>query len=131
LGDPAAGEIEQRVFAKQMSDVTAARQSHLYDQALAQLYQAASNFPDHTELRSMQDDVHQEQQRYNQQQEEQRRQAELAAQTKKYPAQHRHGTGESFCTGVITITRMASATTTATRPTARDAANMSHLRPTR
>jgi len=104
LGDPAAGEIEQRVFAKQMSDVTAARQSHLYDQALAQLYQAASNFPEHTELRSMQDDIHQEQQRYNQQMEEQRRQAELAAQTKKFPAQHRHGTGENFCTGVITIT---------------------------
>jgi len=104
LGDPEGAQIEQRVFTKLMSDVTAARQSHLYDQALAQLYQVASAFPDHAELGAMQSDIHQEQKRYTQQVEEQRRQAELAAQIKKFPAQHKHGIGEAFCTGVISIT---------------------------
>jgi hypothetical protein len=104
LGDPGAAQIEQDVFNKLMSDFTAARQSHSYDQAQAQLYQIASSFPEHTELRHLQDEVHQEQQRYSQQMEEQRRQAEAAAQTKKFAVQHRHGTGESSCTGTITIT---------------------------
>ena len=104
LGDPGAGQIEQDVFAKLLADITAARQSHSYEQAQAQLYQLASSFPEHAELRSMQDEVHQEQQRYSQQVDEQRRQSELASQTKKFAVQHRHGTGESFCTGVITMT---------------------------
>ena len=103
-GDPGAAQIEQDVFAKLSADVTTARQSHSYDQALAQLYQLASSFPEHSELRSMQDEIHKEQQQYTQQMEEQRRQAEAAAQTKKFAVQHRHGTGESFCTGLITIT---------------------------
>ena len=104
LGDPGAAQIEQDVFNKLMSDFTAARQSHSYDQAQAQLYQIASSFPEHTELRHLQDEVHQEQQHYSQQMEEQRRQAEAAAQTKKFAVQHRHGTGESTCTGTITVT---------------------------
>jgi len=87
-----------------MADIGAARQSHLYDQAQAELYQLASSFPEHSELRQMQDDIHQEQQRYTQQAEEQRRQAELQAQTKKFAVQHRHGAGGSFCTGTITVT---------------------------
>lgn len=104
LGDPGADQIEQQVFTKQMADISTARQSHLYDQAQAQLYQLATNFPDHTELRQLQDDIHQEQQHYTQQTEEKRRQAELLAQTKKFPVQHRHGVGGSFCTGIITVT---------------------------
>jgi hypothetical protein len=104
LGDPVAAQIEQDVFNKLMSDFTAARQSHSYDQAQAQLYQIASSFPEHTELRHLQDEVHQEQQHYSQQMDEQRRQAETAAQTKKFAVQHRHGTGESSCTGTITVT---------------------------
>ena len=104
LGDPAAGQIEQQVFTRLMADVSAARQSHLYDQAQAQVYQLASSFPEHTELRQLQDDIHQEQQHYTQQQEEQRRQAELQAQIKKFAVQHRHGTGGTFCTGLITVT---------------------------
>jgi double zinc ribbon protein len=104
LGDPGAAQIEQQIFTKLMADITAARQSHIYDQAQAQLYQLASNFPDHTELRQMQDDIHREQQRYTTQIAEQRRQAELQAQTKKFAVQHRHGAGSSFCTGIITVT---------------------------
>ena len=104
LGDPGAGQIEQQVFTKQMADISAARQSHLYDRAQAQLYTLASNFPDHTELRQMQDDIHQDQQHYAQQMAEKRRQTELLAQTKKFPVQHRHGVGGSFCTGIITVT---------------------------
>jgi len=103
LGDPGAAQIEQQVFAKQLADVTASRQSHNYEQARAQLYQLASNFPDHTELRQMQDDIQQDQQRYAQQMEEQRHQTELRTQVKKFAVQHRHGTGSSFCTGVITV----------------------------
>ncbi|MBI3476033.1 MAG: zinc ribbon domain-containing protein [Acidobacteria bacterium] len=104
LGDPGAAQVEQDVFNKLMADFTAARQSHSYDQAQAQLYQIASSFPEHTELRHVQDEVHQEQQHYAQQMEEQRRQAEAAAQTKKFAVQHRHGTGESSCTGTISVT---------------------------
>jgi hypothetical protein len=103
LGDPGAAQIEQQVFAKQLADITASRQSHNYDQARAQLYQLASNFPDHTELRQMQDDIQQDQQVNTQQMEEQRRQTELRTQVKKFAVQHRHGTGSSFCTGVITV----------------------------
>ena len=103
LGDPGAAQIEQQVFAKQLADITASRQSHNYDQARAQLYQLASNFPDHTELRQMQDDIQQDQQVNTQQVEEQRRQTELQTQVKKFAVQHRHGTGSSFCTGVITV----------------------------
>jgi hypothetical protein len=104
LGDPGAAQIEQQVYSTALADVTSAWQGHNYDGAQAQLYQLASSFPEHTELRSMQDEIHQEQQRYAHQMEEQRRQTELAAQIKKFPAQHRHGTGESFCTGTITTT---------------------------
>ncbi len=104
LGDPGAAQIEQQVFTKQMADIAAARQSHLFDQAQAQLYQLASSFPEHAELRQLQDDIHQEQQHYTQQLEEQRRQSELQAQTKKFAVQHKHGTGSSFCTGIITVT---------------------------
>jgi hypothetical protein len=104
LGDPGAAQLEQQVFTKLMSDISAARQSHLYDQAQAQLYQLASSFPEHAELRQMQDDIHKEQQNYTQQVEEQRRQAALQAQTKKFAVQHRHGAGSNFCTGLITIT---------------------------
>lgn len=104
LGDPAAAQIEQQIFTKLMADVSAARQSHLYDQAQAQLYQVATSFPEHIELRQLQDDIHQEQQHFTQQQEEQRRQAELQAQIKKFAVQHRHGTGSSSCTGLITVT---------------------------
>ena len=103
LGDPGAAQIEQQVFAKQLADITASRQGHNYEQARAQLYQLASNFPDHTELRQMQDDIQQDQQRYTQQMEEQSRQTELRTQVKKFAVQHRHGTGSSFCTGVITV----------------------------
>ena len=103
LGDPGAAQIEQEIFAKQLSDITASRQGHNYDQARAQLYLLASNFPDHTELRQMQDDIHQEQQKYTQQQEDQRRQAEKATQVKKIAVQHRHGVGSNFCTGIITV----------------------------
>jgi hypothetical protein len=103
LGDPGAAEIEQQVFAKQLADITASRQNHNYDQARAQLYQLASNFPDHTELRQMQDDIQQDQQRYTQQMAEQSHQAELQAQTKKFAVQHRHGTGSNSCTGIITV----------------------------
>jgi hypothetical protein len=103
LGDPGATQIEQEVYAKQLSDITASRQGHNYDQARAQLYLLASNFPDHTELRQMQDDIHQEQQKYTQQQEDQRRQAEKATQVKKIAVQHRHGVGSNFCTGIITV----------------------------
>jgi len=103
LGDPGAAQIEQQVFAKQLADITASRQSHNYEQARAQLYQLASNFPDHTELRQMQDDIQQDQQVNTQQMEEQRRQTELRTQVKKFAVQHRHGTGSSFCTGVITV----------------------------
>jgi len=103
LGDPEAAQIEQQVFEKQLADITASRQSHNYEQARAQLYQLASNFPDHTELRQMQDDIQQDQQRYAQQMEEQRHQTELRTQVKKFAVQHRHGTGSSFCTGVITV----------------------------
>jgi hypothetical protein len=103
LGDPGAAQIEQQVFSKQMVDIAAARQSHRYDQAQAQLYQLASNFPEHAELRQLQDDIHQEQQHYTQQAEDQRRQADLQAQTKKFAVQHRHGTGSSFCIGIITV----------------------------
>jgi hypothetical protein len=103
LGDPGAAQIEQQVFAKQLADITASRQSHNYDQARAQLYQLATNFPEHTELRQMQDDIQQEQQGHTQQMEEQRRQTELRTQVKKFAVQHRHGTGSSFCTGVITV----------------------------
>lgn len=104
LGDPGAAQLETQVFTKLMGDMTAARNAHLYDQAQAQLYQVASNFPERTELKALQDEIHQEQQVYAKQIEEQRRQADLAAQTQKFPVQHRHGTGESFCTGLITIT---------------------------
>jgi len=103
LGDPGAAQIEQQVFAKQLADITASRQSHNYDQARAQLYQLASNFPDHTELRQMQDDIQQDQQGYTQKMEEQRHQVELRTEVKKFAVQHRHGTGSSFCTGVITV----------------------------
>ena len=103
LGDPGAAQIEQQVFAKQLADVTASRQSHNYDQARAQLYQLASSFPDHTELRKMQDDIQQDQQGYTQHMEEQSHQAEVRTQVKKFAVQHRHGTGSSFCTGVITV----------------------------
>jgi len=103
LGDPGAAQIEQQVFAKQLADITASRQSHNYEQARAQLYQLASNFPDHTELRQMQDDIQQDQQVNTQQMEEQRRQTELRTQVKRFAVQHRHGTGSSFCTGVITV----------------------------
>jgi hypothetical protein len=103
LGDPGAAQIEQQIFAKQLADITASRQSHNYDQARAQLYQLASSFPDHTELRKMQDDIQQDQQGYTQQMEEQSRQTELQTQVKKFAVQHRHGTGSSFCTGVITV----------------------------
>jgi hypothetical protein len=103
LGDPGAAQIEQQVFAKQLADITASRQSHNYEQARAQLYQLASSFPDHTELRQMQDDIQQDQQRYTQQMEEQSRQTELRTQVKKFAVQHRHGTGSSFCTGIITV----------------------------
>jgi hypothetical protein len=103
LGDPGAAQIEQQVFAKQLADITASRQSHNYEQARAQLYQLASNFPDHAELRQMQDDIQQDQQGYTQQMEEQSRQTELRTQVKKFAVQHRHGAGSSFCTGVITV----------------------------
>lgn len=104
LGDPGAAQIEQQIFAKGMADVASARQGHGYDQAQSQLYQLSSNFPEHTELKQMQDDIRQEQQHYTQQMEEQRRQAELLAQTKKFAVQHRHGTGSNFCNGLITVT---------------------------
>ena len=103
LGDPAAAQMEQQVFAKQMADITGSRQSHNYDQARAQIYQLASSFPDHAELRQLQDDVQKEQQAYTQQQAEQRRQAEMAARIRKIAVQHRHGMGNNFCTGIITV----------------------------
>jgi len=103
LGDPGAAQIEQQVFEKQLADITASRQGHNYEQARAQLYQLASNFPDHSELRQMQDDIQQDQQRNTQQMEEQRHQVELRTEVKKFAVQHRHGTGSSFCTGVITV----------------------------
>jgi hypothetical protein len=102
-GDPGAAQIEQEIFTRQLADIAAARQSHSYEQAQAQLYQLASSFPEHAELRQMQDDIHQEQQHYTQQLEDQRRQAELQTQTKKFAVQHRHGAGGNFCTGIITI----------------------------
>jgi len=108
-GDPGAAQIEQEIFTRQMADIAAARQSHSYEQAQAQLYQLASSFPEHAELRQTQDDIHQEQQHYTQQLEEQRRQAELQTQTKKFAVQHRHGAGGSFCTGIITISPDGSA----------------------
>lgn len=104
LGDPGGAEIEQQVFARQMAGVGAARQSHNYDQARGLIFELAGYFPDHPELRQMQGEIQQEEQRYTQQQEQQRRQAELQAQTKRFPVQHRHGTGSTFCTGIITVT---------------------------
>ena len=65
---------------------------------------AVIGFPEHAELRQMQDDIHQEQQHYTQQIEDQRSQTALQAQTRKFAVQHRHGAGSSFCTGLITIT---------------------------
>lgn len=104
LGDPGAAQIEQQVFAHQMSGIEAARQSHNYDQARGLIFELAGLFPEHSELRQLQADVQQEEQKLTQQQEEQRRQAELQAKTKKFAVQHRHGTGNSFCIGLITIT---------------------------
>ncbi len=103
LGDPTAAQIEQQAFAGQMAGVQSARQSHNYDQARAMLYVLIHYFPDRPELQPMQGDIQQEEQSYTQQLEQQRRQAEQQAQTKKFAVQHRHGTGSSFCTGVITI----------------------------
>jgi hypothetical protein len=103
LGDPGAAQIEQGVFAHQLSGIEAARQSHNYDQARALIFELAGYFPDHSELRQMQGDIQQEEQKYTQQQEQQRRQAESQAQTRKFAVQHRHGTGSSFCTGIVTI----------------------------
>lgn len=103
LGDPAAAQVEQQIFARQMSEISSARQSHNYDQARAQIYQLASNFPDHAELRQLQDDVHSEQQAYTQQLEDQRKKAEAASRVQKFAVQHRHGVGNSFCTGIITV----------------------------
>ena len=103
LGDPGAAQIEQQVFAKQMSDIAASRQNRNYDQARAQIYQLATAFPDHAELRQLQDEVQKEQQTYAQQQEEQRRQAELATRIKKIAVQHRHGIGNRSCSGIITV----------------------------
>jgi ribosomal protein L40E len=104
LGDPEAAQIEQRVYTKLMADVNAARQAHLHEQALAQLDQVAINFPDRSEVRALQDDIRREHQIYARQIEDQRRQSELAAQTRKFPVQHRHGTGDGFCTGMISVT---------------------------
>jgi len=103
LGDPGAAQIEQEIFAHQLSGIEAARQSHNYDQARALIFELAGYFPDHSELRQMQGDIQQEEQKHTQQQEQQRRQAESQAQTRKFAVQHRHGTGSSFCTGIITI----------------------------
>jgi hypothetical protein len=103
LGDPGAAQIEQEVFAHQLSGIEAARQSHNYDQARALIFELAGYFPDHSELRQMQGEIQQEEQKYTEQQEQQRRQAESQTQTRKFAVQHRHGTGSSFCTGVITI----------------------------
>jgi hypothetical protein len=103
LGDPGAGQIEQEVFAGQMAGVQSARESHNYDQARALIFELAGYFPEHSELRQIQGDIQQEEQRRTQQLEEQRRQAELQA-PKRFPVQHRHGTGSTFCSGIITVT---------------------------
>jgi hypothetical protein len=103
LGDPGAAQIEQEVFAHQLSGIEAARQIHNYDQARALIFELAGYFPDHSELRQMQGDIQQEEQKYTEQQEQQRRQVESQVQTRKFAVQHRHGTGSSFCTGIITI----------------------------
>jgi hypothetical protein len=109
LGDPGAAQLEQQVYAGQLAAVQSARQSHNYDQARGMIFELANAFPDHPELKQMQSDIQQEEHKYTQQQEEQRHQAELQAQTKKFGVQHRHGTGSSFCTGVITVTPDGSA----------------------
>jgi hypothetical protein len=104
MGDPAAAQIEQEVFSHQMAGIEAARQNHNYDQARGLIFELAGYFPDHSELRQMQGDVQQEEQKHTQQLDQQRKQTESQTQVKKFAVQHRHGTGSSFCTGIISIT---------------------------
>lgn len=112
LGDPAADNIEQQVFDKQIAAVLGAIQAHDYSGARAQVSQLTRYFPGRPELQQIPSTIQQEEQRYNQQLEQQRRQAELEAQTKHFQFRHRHVTAfavnsnsaVSFCTGTLTAT---------------------------
>jgi len=81
-GDPGSPDRAGDLYQAD-GDIAAARQSHSYEQAQAQLYQLPVVFPSMLTPQT-QDDIHQEQQHYTQQLEEQRRQAELQTQTKKF-----------------------------------------------